>query len=264
MRFTPRGRRSLRSSPLQYLWIEIAASCAWLTAQMMFSGPQAASPPKNTPSREHMNVVRSTSGQSHSLNSMPMSRSIHGNALSWPIARMTSSQGMVTSPTDLPRSMRPFSSMLYSIWSNFMPTSLPSSTTNSFGEWLTTISTFSSSASSSSQSEALKKPRGLRAMTLTSFAPSLSEVRQQSIAVLPTPMISTFSPIDSVCSKATDSSQSMPMWTLAVSCRPGSSSSLPRGAPVPTKIASKPPLSSRSCMLSMRWPSFRSAPISMM
>ncbi len=72
-----------------------------------------------------------------------------------------------------------------------MPVSLPSSTTKLFGAWLTTISTFSSSASSSSHSEALKKPRGLRAITFTSFAPSRSEVRQQSIAVLPTPMIST-------------------------------------------------------------------------
>ena len=59
-----------------------------------------------------------------------------------------------------------------------------------------TISTCSSSASSSSHAEALKNWRGLRAMTLTSFAPRRSEVRQQSIAVLPTPMISTRSPID--------------------------------------------------------------------
>ena len=58
-----------------------------------------------------------------------------------------------------------------------------------------TILTCSSSASSSSHAEALKNWRGLRAMTFTFFAPSRSDVRQQSIAVLPTPMISTFSPI---------------------------------------------------------------------
>ncbi len=134
--------------------------------------------------------------------------------------------------------MRPFSNS-YSMMSNFMPTRRPSSTTNSFGEWLMTISTFSSSASSSSQSEALKNPRGLRAMTLTSFAPSRSEVRQQSMAVLPTPMISTFSPMASVWPKATDSSQVMPMWMLAPpSSRPGRFSSLPLGAPDPTNTAS--------------------------
>ena len=33
----------------------------------------------------------------------------------------------------------------------------------------------------------------------------------------------------------------MPMWMRSVSCRPGSSSSLPLGAPEPTNTASKPP-----------------------
>src|SRR5579885_1734592 len=93
-----------------------------------------------------------------------------------------------------------------------------------------TISTPSSSASSSSQGEALKYARGRRAITLMSFAPSLREERQQSIAVLPTPMIKTFSPIESVWPKAIDSSQSIPMWMRSVSRRPGRSSSLPRGA----------------------------------
>ncbi len=119
-----------------------------------------------------------------------------------------------------------------------MPVRRPFSTTKALGAWFTMISTCSSSASSSSQSEALKKPRGLRAMTLTLLAPSRSEVRQQSIAVLPTPMISTRSPMLPMCPKATDSSQLMPMWMRSVSCRPGSSSSLPLGAPVPTKTAS--------------------------
>jgi hypothetical protein len=42
-------------------------------------------------------------------------------------------------------------------------------------------------------------------------------VRQQSIAVLPTPMISTRSSIEVDVPKATDSSQSMPMWILSLS-----------------------------------------------
>ena len=122
---------------------------------------------------------------------------------------------------------------------------------NSLGEWLTIISTFSSSASSSSQSEALKKPLGFRAITLTSWAPRRSDDLQQSIAVFPTPMIRTFFPIELVCSNATDSSQSIPIYILFVSYRPGSFNSLPRGAPVPTKIASKPSLRS-FCILSIR------------
>ena len=76
-------------------------------------------------------------------------------------------------------------------------------------------------------------------MTLTSFAPSRSDERQQSIAVLPTPMISTRSPILSRCLNATDSSHWMPMWMFASpSLRPGSLSSLPLGAPLPTNTAS--------------------------
>ncbi len=145
-----------------------------------------------------------------------------------------------------------------------MPVSLPSSITNALGEWLTTISTLSSSASSSSHSEALKKARGLRAITLTFLAPSLSELRQQSIAVLPTPMISTFSPIDLVWPKATASSQAMPTWIRSLSPRPGRRRSLPLGAPVPTNTASKPPVSSSEPMLRTGESSLRSAPISTM
>ena len=128
-----------------------------------------------------------------------------------------------------------------------MPFSLPFSITKFFGERLMMILTCSSSASSSSHAEALKNWRGLRAMTFTSLAPRRSDVRQQSMAVLPTPMMSTFSPMDLMCSNATDSSQVMPMWTLAPpSARPGSLSSLPFGAPAPTNTASKPPFVSSS------------------
>ena len=80
-----------------------------------------------------------------------------------------------------------------------------------------TISTCSSSASSSSQAEALKYARGFRAMTLMSLPPRRRDVRQQSIAVLPTPMMITFSPIFSVWPKATLPSQSMPMWMRSLS-----------------------------------------------
>ena len=75
------------------MWIEIAAWWPCSTAQMMFSGPHAASPPKNTPARVDCIVVLSTTGMPCLSKSMPMSRSIHGNAFSWPMARMTSSHG---------------------------------------------------------------------------------------------------------------------------------------------------------------------------
>ena len=85
---------------------------------------------------------------------------------------------------------------------------------SAWATWLMRISTCSSSASSSSQGDALKNWRGRRAMTLTSLPPRRRDVRQQSMAVLPTPMIRTRSPILSMCPNATHSSQSMPMWML--------------------------------------------------
>ena len=48
MSFISGGGRSARFSPLQNLSMEIAASCPCATAQMMFFGLKAASPPKNT------------------------------------------------------------------------------------------------------------------------------------------------------------------------------------------------------------------------
>ena len=76
--------------------MEIAAWWPCSTAQMMFCGPNAASPPKNTPARVDMNVVLSTTGMSHLPNSSPMLRSMNGNALSWPIASTTVSHGMIS------------------------------------------------------------------------------------------------------------------------------------------------------------------------
>ena len=63
---------------------------------------------------------------------MPMPFSIQGKAFSWPIARITSSQGKNTSPSERVAVMSPFS-MSYSSFSNIMPLSLPSSITKDFG-----------------------------------------------------------------------------------------------------------------------------------
>src|ERR1700674_3461156 len=93
VKLTMGGGRSATSSPLQSLWIEIAASCPCATAQMMFFGPNAASPPRNTPGRVDCMVLGSTFGMPRRSNSRPTSRSIQGNAFSWPTATSTSSQG---------------------------------------------------------------------------------------------------------------------------------------------------------------------------
>ena len=81
------------SSPRQNRSIEIAASWPCATAQMMFFGPNAASPPKNTLGLVDAMVAGSTLGMSHLSNSMPMSRSIQGKAFSCPTATSTSSHG---------------------------------------------------------------------------------------------------------------------------------------------------------------------------
>ena len=83
------------SSPRQNLSIEIAASWPCATAQMMFFGPKAASPPKNTLGCVEAMVLASTLGMFHLSNSMPQSRSIQGKAFSWPTATSTSSQAKV-------------------------------------------------------------------------------------------------------------------------------------------------------------------------
>ena len=85
--------RSAMSSPLSILSIETAASWPCATAQMMFFGPKAESPPKNTFGLVDWKVFSSSLGRPQSLNSMPASRSIQGKAFSWPTATSTSSQG---------------------------------------------------------------------------------------------------------------------------------------------------------------------------
>ena len=101
------------SSPESILSIEIAASWPCATAQMMFFGPNAASPPKNTLGLVDAMVSGSTIGMSHLSNSMPMSRSIQGKAFSWPTATSTSSHGKCWSGSPVGTSLRrPLASML--------------------------------------------------------------------------------------------------------------------------------------------------------
>src|SRR3990172_13215577 len=91
IRCTIGGGRLDTSSPWQSLSIETAASWPWATAQMMFFGPKAASPPKYTRGSEDCRVTLSTTGMPDWSNAMPQSFSIHGKAFSWPTATSTSS-----------------------------------------------------------------------------------------------------------------------------------------------------------------------------
>ena len=110
------------------------------------------------------------------------------------MASTTVSHGMISRPMISCCSLPSTSTDLN--LSNSMPVSVPFSMMKRTGCRFSTISTPSSSASSSSHGDALKYLRVLRAMTFTSVAPRRFDERQQSIAVLPTPMISTRLPTD--------------------------------------------------------------------
>ena len=112
-----------------------------------------------------------------------------GNALSCPMARMTSSHGRMTvSMTVLSacRSSRSTRGARTPCRRAFRSRSRSASAHGSRRCWIA-----SSSASSSSHGDALKYGRERRATTFVSTPPSRREVRQQSMAVLPTPMMST-------------------------------------------------------------------------
>ncbi len=214
---------------------------------MMFFGPNAASPPKNTLGWVERRVVSSTFGMfQRSSNSTPMSRSIQGKAFSWPTATSTSSHSKTGSGSPVGTSLRrpsaPYSARTFS---KLMPTSRPASWTNALGTRKLRIGMSSAIASSFSQGDAFISSNPERTITLTSSPPRRRAVRQQSIAVLPPPSTMTRLPIAVTWPNETEDSQSMPMWMLAAaSARPGMSRSRPRGAPDPTNTASQPSSSS--------------------
>src|SRR6478735_1485 len=227
MRVTPGAGRFCTSSPCRNLSIEIAAACPWATAQMMFLGPSAASPPKNTRGRLDCRVVASSTGMPHSSKAMPASRSIQGNAFSWPTATRTSSHSKICSGSPVETSWRlPLASRTARTLSKLMPVSLPSVWRKAFGTRQSRIGMPSWIASSFSHGDAFISSNGDRTITLTSLPPRRFELRQQSIAVLPPPRTMTRLPIDVTWPKDTDDSQSMPIWMReAASLRPGMSRS---------------------------------------
>ena len=91
-------------------------------------------------------------------------------------------------------------------------------------------------------------------MTFTSLPPKRRDVRQQSIAVLPTPMMSTRSPIFSMWPKCADAEPLDADVDVRrrLRARPGMSRFLPVGAPLPTNTASKPSASSAFMLVDRR------------
>ena len=116
--------------------IETAASWPCATAQMMFFGPNAESPPNRTFGSVDCSVAASSTGSPHSSNSMPQSRSIQGKAFSWPTAISTSSHSKNGSGSPVGTSLRrPLASYsARTIW-KVMPQSLPSFSSKRFGTW---------------------------------------------------------------------------------------------------------------------------------
>jgi hypothetical protein len=249
------GGLRLGSSPRRKRSIETAASWPCATAQMMFFGPKAASPPKKTWGRLDCSVSRSSTGRPQRSNSMPAPRSIQGKAFSCPIATSTSSQAMTWSGSPVgTRLRRPFASVSARTRSKTMPVRRPSSCSTSFGTSQLRIGMPSAIASSFSQGEAFISSKPERTTTVTSSPPRRRAERQQSMAVLPPPSTTTRRPTFSTWPKEIEASQSIPIWMCdAASRRPGTSRSRPRGAPVPTKTASKPSASS-AFRLSTRCP----------
>ena len=78
---------------------------------MMFFGPNAASPPKNTFGTVDCSVSWPITGKPQRSNSIPHSRSIQGKEFSWPTATSTASHSKNTSGAPVGTSVRrPFSS----------------------------------------------------------------------------------------------------------------------------------------------------------
>ena len=133
-RVTSGAGRSFVSSPCSSLSMLTAAAWPCATAQMMFFGPNAASPPNSTRGRVDWCVTLSTIGMPHSSKAMPRSRSIHGNAFSCPTAISTSSQSRRSSGSPVATSWRrPRASRTARTFSKAMPTSFPFSCRNAFG-----------------------------------------------------------------------------------------------------------------------------------
>ena len=126
--------RFATSSPRQNRSIEIAAAWPCATAQMMFFGPKAASPPKKTFGMVDWWVSAFSCGRPQRSNSRPMSRSIQGKEFSWPIATSTSSASITSSGSpDGTSWRRPLASYSARTFSKTMPVSRPSSCSTSFG-----------------------------------------------------------------------------------------------------------------------------------
>ena len=208
----------------------------------MFFGPNAASPPKNTPGRVDAIVDLVDDGHAPLVERRCRCRARStGNAFSWPIATSTSSQGKCTSGSPVGTSLRRplrvllrrdllerHAGQLAVLVREFLRHE-DSCGSGCLRAWRLPSPTATPSSRRSRE----------RTTTLTSSPPKRRELRQQSIAVLPPPSTTTRLPIWWCGRTRRVESQSMPMWMCAAaSRRPGMSRSRPRGAPLPMNTAS--------------------------
>ena len=235
------GRSATTSLPRKNKSMETAAVWPCATAVMMFLGPSAESPPKNTSGNEDCSVFSFSAGMPHWSKAKPRSRSIQGKVFSWPMATSTWSQATVSiRPVDT-KARLPRASRCTSTCSKVTPVNWPSLCSKAKGTMQFRMTTPSWSASSFSHGEAFISSKPERTMTCTSSAPRRRAERQQSMAVLPPPSTTTRRPTVSTWPNAKFANHSIPISTFAAaSARPGRSASRPRGAPVPTKMASQP------------------------
>jgi hypothetical protein len=114
--------------------MEIAASWPWATAQMMFLGPRAASPPKKTSGRVDCSVTGSTTGHARLVELEAEVALDPGERVLLAHATSTSSHSWVTSARPWARGCgRPLSSYTAFTFSKSTPVRRPSSCRNAFG-----------------------------------------------------------------------------------------------------------------------------------
>ena len=234
--------RSAMSSPLSSLSIDTAASWPCATAQMMFFGPKAASPPKNTFGLVEAKVLRVDLGHA------PLVEFDADVALDPGEGVLLADRHQHVVAGEMLVGLAGRDQLAAALGVVFRLHLLEGDA----GELAVLVGEFLRHeiimdrdalvlASSFSQGDAFISSKPERTTTSTFSPPSRRAERQQSMAVLPPPSTTTRLPILLVWPNDTEFSQSMPIWMfLAASLRPGMSRSRPRGAPEPTNTASQP------------------------
>jgi len=191
-------------------------------------------------------VLGSTLGMSHLSNSIPISRSIQGNAFSWPTATSTVVAGDVLIRLASRNQIAPALGVEFGF--HLLE--------NHTGQAAVLVGELFRHQEIEDRDilvhGVLLFPGGrlhlLEARAhhhLHILAAEAADERQQSMAVLPPPSTITRLPILLMWPKETEDSQSIPMWIVGRCLLAARNFEItPRGAPEPTKIASQPSASS--------------------